>query len=90
MSLTLFALITLAVAVLAALYLWRVVPEGPSCPRCGAATRAERRSAGVRTRTWLDRWTVARACPVCGWEGRQRRGGEPEPIGRDGPPGRAP
>ncbi|HEX6940924.1 MAG TPA: hypothetical protein VF158_16015 [Longimicrobiales bacterium] len=69
---TIFALITLAVAVLLACYV-RWVPEGPSCPRCGAVTEAGAPASGVAA--WLDRWAAVRACAACGWSGRQRSGG---------------
>lgn len=91
MLLTIFASITLGVMATLAYYLWRV-PEGPSCPRCGAATRqADRDVIGASPpAAWLDRWTAVRSCPVCGWDGRQRRGRGPEPVGQDGRRGGAP
>ncbi|HEX7120496.1 MAG TPA: hypothetical protein VF212_17015 [Longimicrobiales bacterium] len=88
MLLTIFALITLGVTVLLAVYLWRV-PEGPWCPRCGAATLvAERAGApGHRAAGWLDRWAAARSCAACGWSGRQRHGREPQSVRATGRPG---
>ena len=86
MLFTLLASITLAVTALLAWYLWRV-PEGPACPRCGAATLADEHVVSNRASILFDRWTVARACPVCGWGGRQRRGGRPEPARHDGTSG---
>lgn len=83
------AVITLCVTALLALYL-RMVPEGPACPRCGAATRHATSVAGevAPPIALFNRWTVARSCTRCAWSGRLRRGAEPRSIpGRGRPEG---
>ncbi len=89
MLFTTFAWITLVVTAMVAYYLWRV-PEGPSCPRCGSATRGVDHVSMGRWTGWLDRWTAERACPVCGWSGRQRLGARPESVQHEARPRETP